>query len=67
MLLFYFQEDIKVPPESAYFGHTTHGPIGAFCPTQSPPEGNKWEYIQSRNGEDEIWLKDDIFKIYCVG
>jgi len=62
-----YKEDIKVPPESAYFGHTTHGPIGAFCPTQAPPEGNKWEYIQSRNGEDEIWLKDDIFKIYCVG
>lgn len=61
-----YKEDIKVPPESAYFGHTTHGPIGAFCPTQTPPEGNRWEYLQSRNGEDEIWLKDDKFKIYCV-
>ena len=25
-----------------------------------------WEYLQSRSGEDEIWLKDDIFDFVCI-
>ena len=25
-----------------------------------------WEYLQQRNGEDEIWLKDDIFSVQCI-
>ena len=25
-----------------------------------------WEYLQSKNGEDEIWLKDDIFDAVCI-
>jgi hypothetical protein len=42
-------------------------PIGSFCPTNLAPEGAKWEYLQGRNDEGEIWLKDDIFRINCVG
>ena len=26
----------------------------------------KWEYLQSKKGEDEIWLKDDIFDVVCI-
>lgn len=26
----------------------------------------KWEYLQSKKGEDEIWLKDDIFDFECI-
>ena len=26
----------------------------------------KWEYLQSKKGEDEIWLKDDIFDFVCI-
>ena len=37
-----------------------------FCPTGPPPEGAVWEYLHSRNGEDEIWLKDAIFEAKCV-
>ena len=62
-----FREDIKIPPEDQYQGVTTHGKIGSFCPMQKPPEGAVWEYLQGRNGEDEIWLKDDKFRIHCVG
>ena len=25
-----------------------------------------WEYIQSRKGEDEIWLKDPVFDFVCI-
>ena len=46
---------------------TTHGSLGPFCPMQTPPEGTVWEYLQGRNGDDEIWLKDANFKIHCVG
>ena len=46
---------------------TTHGSLGPFCPTQQPPEGTVWEYLQGRNNEDEIWLKDANFRIHCVG
>ena len=38
-----------------------------FCPTQQPPEGTVWEYLQGRNNEDEIWLKDANFRIHCIG
>ena len=24
------------------------------------------EYLQSKKGEDEIWLKDDIFDFECI-
>ena len=40
--------------------------LGPYCPFDSPPKGSVWEYLQSRSGEDEIWLKDDNFKIKCV-
>ena len=26
----------------------------------------KWEYLQSKKGQDEIWLKDDIFDFVCI-
>ena len=26
----------------------------------------KWEYLQSKKGEDEIWLKDDVFDFVCI-
>ena len=26
-----------------------------------------WEYLQGRNNEDEIWLKDANFRIHCIG
>ena len=64
---FRFQEDVIIRPESMYGGMVTHGPLGAFCPTQRPIEGTVWEYLQGRNGEDEIWLKDSNFRIHCVG
>ena len=25
-----------------------------------------WEYLHSINGEDEIWLEDDIFDFVCI-
>ena len=63
----FLQDDIVKQSISIYHEPTKHLPIGAVCPNQRPPRGIKWEYLQSRNGEDEIWLKDDIFRIECVG
>ena len=37
-----------------------------FCPFEASPKGTVWEYLQSRSGEDEIWLKDEQFKIKCI-
>jgi len=37
-----------------------------YCPFGQPPKGSVWEYLQSKNGEDEIWLKDDSFRIKCI-
>ena len=65
--LYFLQDDIVKQSISIYHEPTKHLKIGAFCPNQRPPRGIKWEYLQSRNGEDEIWLKDDIFRIECVG
>lgn len=64
-----FREDIIIKPIYQYgmLSRTTHGSLGPFCPTQIPPEGTVWEYLQGRNDEDEIWLKDANFKIQCVG
>ena len=66
-ILSFLQDDIVKQSISIYHEPTKHLPIGAVCPNQRPPRGIKWEYLQSRNGEDEIWLKDDIFRIECVG
>jgi hypothetical protein len=37
-----------------------------YCPLEALPKGSVWEYLQSRSGEDEIWLKDENFKVKCV-
>ena len=66
-IISFLQDDIVKQSISIYHEPTKHLPIGAVCPNQRPPRGIKWEYLQSRNGEDEIWLKDDIFRIECVG
>lgn len=62
-----FREEIIVEPVYDYGSMTTHASLGPFCPTQQPPEGTVWEYLQGRNNEDEIWLKDANFRIHCVG
>lgn len=62
-----FREEIIVEPIYDYGSMTTHGSLGPFCPTQQPPEGTVWEYLQGRNNEDEIWLKDANFRIHCIG
>ena len=62
-----FQDEIVEESISIYHEPTKHVSIGAFCPNQRPPRGIRWEYLQSRNGEDEIWLKDNNFRIECVG
>ena len=36
-----------------------------ICPIRKAPN-TVWEYLQQRNGEDEIWLKDDIFSVQCI-
>lgn len=62
-----FQEDEEdeFVDEEDYDGATRYG-SESFCPTNRPPEGAVWEYLQSRSGEEEIWLKDDVFKITCI-
>merc|ERR1712141_889202 len=62
-----FRDEIVVESLSIYHEPTKHIKIGAICPNHIPPNGIRWEYLQSRNGEDEIWLKDSNFKIDCVG
>ena len=64
---FILQDEIVVESLSIYHEPTKHIKIGAICPNHLPPNGIRWEYLQSRNGEDEIWLKDSNFKIDCVG
>merc|ERR1711910_182248 len=51
-----FRDDIIIEPVYQYgiFSRTTHGKMGPFCPTQMPPEGTVWEYLQGRNDDDEI-------------
>ncbi len=59
------QEDLVLIDPEKYDGSKQFEP-GSFCPIGKPQEGAVWEYLQSRNGEDEIWLKDQDFHIVCV-
>jgi hypothetical protein len=68
------KKDKKGP---AYLGTLSH----VMCPTNRKQKEEdaqeddavtkgitypKWEYLQSKKGQDEIWLKDDIFDFVCI-